>query len=86
MSDWWLLLIVPAAASVGALRAGLFNNRLYDRGWDDGYARGWLEAWTVSREDMDRSREAMEEMAGVAMGQITIRGHYVHDLGEETQP
>ena len=46
MSDWWLLLIVPAAAFLGDV-AGRAVNRLYDRGWKDGYEKGWAEGWAA---------------------------------------
>ena len=47
MSAWWFLLIVPAAASLGALQAALFNTRSHDRGWRDGYEKGWAEGWAA---------------------------------------
>lgn len=44
MSAWWLLLIVPGAASLGGLAVGMFARYAYERGYGDGHRAGWAGA------------------------------------------
>lgn len=65
VSPWWLLITVPVCVLAGFAVAAMFGGRSYDRGWKDGYQRGWNARkpyWIPHITSSGSAREAVESI------------------------